>query len=488
MPACRSSSPRRRSGRGCSPAARRRSRARTRTRPRRPPANERTRNSDSSSTGMRVRAPSARRTAPAPATAERANAPQHPRDPQPHDGRLDDRPATPAPRPRPAARCPARPGTAPRSGSRVSRSSRRAGTSAAAPSDEVDEEHQPPARPLDQQAAERRAGRRGDAADRAPQRRRRGPPLERELRQQQPQRRRHEQRRARRLQHARADQHPDRRREPAQRRGHHEQRQPREEQPPPPQQVRQPSRRHQQRGEDDVVRVQHPRQPGQRTRPETRARIDGNATLTIVTSRKAMNTATAVTSRTFQRRSSCFMQRTLHRRVASRYSPREMLGRTYEGQNCSVAKTLELVGERWTVLILREVFFGRRRFDEMADDLGIARNVLTARLQRLVEEGVLEQGRLPGAPRALRVPADREGPGPVARARHADAVRRPLLRARRPADRDHPQDCGGTMDAAPHLQRCGEKLTAKDVRAQKGPGATPEAPAPASALARTGRP
>ena len=54
-----------------------------------------------------------------------------------------------------------------------------------------------------------------------------------------------------------------------------------------------------------------------------------------------------------------------------------MLGRTYEGQNCSVAKALELVGERWTVLILREVFLGRRRFDEMADRLGIARNVLT---------------------------------------------------------------------------------------------------------------
>ena len=66
-----------------------------------------------------------------------------------------------------------------------------------------------------------------------------------------------------------------------------------------------------------------------------------------------------------------------------------MLGRTYEGQNCSVAKTLELVGERWTVLILREIFFGRRRFDEMAANLGIARNVLTQRLQRLQEEDVL---------------------------------------------------------------------------------------------------
>ena len=43
-----------------------------------------------------------------------------------------------------------------------------------------------------------------------------------------------------------------------------------------------------------------------------------------------------------------------------------MLGRTYEGQNCSIAKSLELIGERWTMLIVREVFLGNRRFDEMA--------------------------------------------------------------------------------------------------------------------------
>src|SRR5215204_4736575 len=118
----------------------------------------------------------------------------------------------------------------------------------------------------------------------------------------------------------------------------------------------------------------------------------GNATLTIVTSRKAMNTATEVTSRTFQRRSSCFMQRTLHDRVASRYSL-PVLGRTYDDQNCSIARALELVGERWTMLVLREAFTGRRRFDDMAEDLGIARNVLAARLQHLLDEGVLTKVR-----------------------------------------------------------------------------------------------
>jgi len=59
--------------------------------------------------------------------------------------------------------------------------------------------------------------------------------------------------------------------------------------------------------------------------------------------------------------------------------------------NCSVARTLEIVGEWWTMLIIREAFFGIRRFDDMQRRLGIARNVLAARLQMLVENGILER-------------------------------------------------------------------------------------------------
>ena len=68
-----------------------------------------------------------------------------------------------------------------------------------------------------------------------------------------------------------------------------------------------------------------------------------------------------------------------------------MLGNTYEGQTCSIARSLELIGERWTLLIVRDVFRGNRRFDEIQRDLGIARNVLTNRLDRLVEEDILEK-------------------------------------------------------------------------------------------------
>jgi DNA-binding HxlR family transcriptional regulator len=70
-----------------------------------------------------------------------------------------------------------------------------------------------------------------------------------------------------------------------------------------------------------------------------------------------------------------------------------MLKRDYEGQNCSIARALEVVGERWTLLIIRDAFLGLRRFDQFQENLGIARNVLADRLNRLVEEGILERVR-----------------------------------------------------------------------------------------------
>ena len=59
--------------------------------------------------------------------------------------------------------------------------------------------------------------------------------------------------------------------------------------------------------------------------------------------------------------------------------------------NCSVARTLDVIGERWSLLIVRDAFYGLRRFDDFRRDLGIARNVLTDRLATLVEQGVFER-------------------------------------------------------------------------------------------------
>ena len=64
---------------------------------------------------------------------------------------------------------------------------------------------------------------------------------------------------------------------------------------------------------------------------------------------------------------------------------------SFAGMNCSVAGALEIVGEWWTFLVLRDAFLGVRRFEDFQRRLGIARNVLTARLQTLVGHGILER-------------------------------------------------------------------------------------------------
>jgi DNA-binding HxlR family transcriptional regulator len=68
-----------------------------------------------------------------------------------------------------------------------------------------------------------------------------------------------------------------------------------------------------------------------------------------------------------------------------------MLGSTYEGQVCSVARALEIVGERWTLLIVRDALRGMHRFEEFHKSLGLARNVLSDRLGKLVEHGILQR-------------------------------------------------------------------------------------------------
>jgi DNA-binding HxlR family transcriptional regulator len=70
---------------------------------------------------------------------------------------------------------------------------------------------------------------------------------------------------------------------------------------------------------------------------------------------------------------------------------------TYTSQSCSLSRTLEIVGERWTLLIVRDAFFGVRRFGDFAAHLQIPRAVLTQRLRSLTESGVL--AKVPGAGR-----------------------------------------------------------------------------------------
>jgi DNA-binding HxlR family transcriptional regulator len=75
-----------------------------------------------------------------------------------------------------------------------------------------------------------------------------------------------------------------------------------------------------------------------------------------------------------------------------------MLPSTYEDQDCAVAKALEVIGERWTLLIVRDALLGIRRFEDFQARLGVSRTVLAARLSQLVEHGVLERSRYQQGP------------------------------------------------------------------------------------------
>ena len=79
------------------------------------------------------------------------------------------------------------------------------------------------------------------------------------------------------------------------------------------------------------------------------------------------------------------------------------------GLPCSIAQTLEIVGDWWTLLIVRNISFGQRRFEVIQADLGIARNILSDRLSMLVEHGVLEKTKYQDNPERFEYRATAKG-------------------------------------------------------------------------------
>jgi len=147
-----------------------------------------------------------------------------------------------------------------------------------------------------------------------------------------------------------------------------------------------------------------------------------------------------------------------------------MLGREYD-QICSVARTLEVLGERWTLLIIRDVFSRRRRFDQIQESLGIARNVLAARLAWLVEEGILEKRRYRERPPRYEYFLTEKGlelwPVMISMLhwgdRHLSDGAPPLLVRHK--------GCEGLVDDRGICERCGERLEARGAYTEAGPGA-----------------
>ena len=149
-----------------------------------------------------------------------------------------------------------------------------------------------------------------------------------------------------------------------------------------------------------------------------------------------------------------------------------MLQRDYQTQTCSIARALEVVGERWTLLVLRNVFLGWRRFDEQHQQLGIARNVLASRLQRLLDEQILELR--PYGERPVRYEYHLTKKGRALWPVLAELLQWGDRYAPEPAGPPRifrHRECGGLMGAHLICERCGQWLDSEDVISELGPGA-----------------
>jgi DNA-binding HxlR family transcriptional regulator len=144
------------------------------------------------------------------------------------------------------------------------------------------------------------------------------------------------------------------------------------------------------------------------------------------------------------------------------------LPREYTNQACSLARSLEVVGERWSLLIVRDAFFGIRRFNDFSSHLRIPRAVLTDRLDFLISEGVLV--RTPGPGRRLEYELTEKGLAlwPVVRTLTVwgdsfyapEGPRRVFVH----------KDCDGEPDAMGSCPRCGEHVPLSETMMRPGPG------------------
>ena len=148
-----------------------------------------------------------------------------------------------------------------------------------------------------------------------------------------------------------------------------------------------------------------------------------------------------------------------------------MQHKSFSEMHCSVAQCLDVVGEWWSMLIVRDAFLGVSRFDQFQERLGISRNVLNLRLARLVDAGVLE-----------KVPYSAHPPRYDYRLTHKGRDLFPVLTAMRQwGDRHAAPDgpplqlvhrsCGQVSDAVLTCSACGLPLDVAETRAVPGPGA-----------------
>jgi DNA-binding HxlR family transcriptional regulator len=144
----------------------------------------------------------------------------------------------------------------------------------------------------------------------------------------------------------------------------------------------------------------------------------------------------------------------------------------FAAQPCSVARTLSVLGERWTLIVLTELFLGRRRFEQIQDVRGMASNILSRRLQTLVDEGIAERHRYGDHPNRFEYRLTEKG-------RALQPVLLALLRwgdtytageAGPPVETVH-TTCDHAFHMVPTCSHCGGEIVPREVRSRPGPGA-----------------
>ena len=145
---------------------------------------------------------------------------------------------------------------------------------------------------------------------------------------------------------------------------------------------------------------------------------------------------------------------------------------SFEGMTCSVARCLDVVGEWWSLLIVRDAFLGVTRFDDFQARLGISRNILTQRLNHLVDSEVLTRVAYSDHPPRSEYRLTRKGRDLwhviTAMRQWGDQWAAP---AGPPVETRHTA-CGHIVTAVPACSHCGEPLDARSVTAVPGPGSS----------------
>ena len=141
-------------------------------------------------------------------------------------------------------------------------------------------------------------------------------------------------------------------------------------------------------------------------------------------------------------------------------------------ERCSVARTLAVIGDRWTLLVLRDCFLGVRRFDDFMGRLQISRPMLVVRLRKLVEAGVLKKFAYQDAPPRHEyrlTPKGRDLHGVLLAIVHWGDIHL-AGRSGRPLLHRH-TGCGHLFDPVTVCSRCSSPVKARDVAVERGPGA-----------------